>query len=84
MDILPTETLRHWYLFTLLLFITRKYTIINANLKLIGKIFLNTHALVIEILLTLMYSTMVLMVVCWRYRMPLDANGGVSTLVNIN
>ena len=38
---------------------------------------------VIEILLTLMYSRMVLMVVCWCYRMPLDANGCVSTLMNV-
>ena len=30
-----------------------------------------------------MYSRMVLMVVCWRYRMPFDANGCVSTLVNV-
>ena len=29
----------------------------------------------------LMYSRMVLMVVCWRYRMSTDANGCVSTLV---
>ena len=27
---------------------------------------------------------MVLIVVCWRYGMPFDANGGVSTLVNID
>ena len=27
---------------------------------------------------------MVLMVVCWRYRMPFDANGCVSTLVNVD
>ena len=26
---------------------------------------------------------MVLMVVCWRYRMPLDTNGCVSTLMNV-
>ena len=26
---------------------------------------------------------MVLMLVCWRYRMPLDANGCVSTLMNV-
>ena len=38
---------------------------------------------VIEILLSLMYKRMVLMVVCWCYRMPLDANGTVSTLTNI-
>ena len=31
-----------------------------------------------------MYSRMVLMVVCWRYRMPFDANGCVSTLVNVD
>ena len=24
------------------------------------------------------------MVVCWRYRMPFDANGCVSTLVNVD
>ena len=38
---------------------------------------------VIEILLSLMNSRMVLMVVCWPYRMPLDANGCVSTLMNV-
>ena len=31
-----------------------------------------------------MYSRMVLMLVCWRYGMPFDANGCVSTLVNID
>ena len=31
-----------------------------------------------------MYIGMVLMVVCWRYRMLFDANGYVSTLVNID
>ena len=36
----------------------------------------------IEILLSLMYSRMVLMVVCCRYRMPFDGNGCVSTLMN--
>ena len=30
-----------------------------------------------------MYSGMVLMVVCCRYRMPFDANGCVSTLMNV-
>ena len=38
---------------------------------------------VIEILLSLMNSRIVLMVVCWPYRMPLDANGCVSTLMNV-
>ena len=38
---------------------------------------------VIEILFSLMYSRMVLMVVCCRYRMPFDANGCVSTLMNV-
>ena len=27
---------------------------------------------------------MVLMVVCWRYRMPFDASGCVSTLTNVD
>ena len=31
-----------------------------------------------------MYTRMVLMVVYWRYRMPFDANGCVSTLVNVD
>ena len=31
-----------------------------------------------------MYSRMVLMVVCWRYGMPFDANGCVSTLMNVD
>ena len=31
-----------------------------------------------------MYTRMVLMVFCWRYRMPFDANGCVSTLVNVD
>ena len=31
-----------------------------------------------------MYSWMVLMVDCWRYRMPLDANGCVSTVMNVD
>ena len=31
-----------------------------------------------------MYTRMVLMVVCWRYEMPFDANGCVSTLVNVD
>ena len=30
-----------------------------------------------------MYSRMVLMVVCWRYRMPFDAHGSVFTLMNV-
>ena len=30
-----------------------------------------------------MYSGMVLMVVCCRYRMPFDTNGCVSTLMNV-
>ena len=36
---------------------------------------------VIEILFSLMYSRMVLMVVCCRYRMHFDANGCLSTLM---
>ena len=31
-----------------------------------------------------MYSRMLLMVVCWRYGMPFDANGCVSTLMNVD
>ena len=31
-----------------------------------------------------MYSRIVLMVICWRYGMPFDANGCVSTLVNVD
>ena len=31
-----------------------------------------------------MYSRMVLMVVCWRYGMPFDADGGVSTLMKVD
>ena len=31
-----------------------------------------------------MYSRILLMVVCWRYGMPFDANGCVSTLVNVD
>ena len=31
-----------------------------------------------------MYSRVVFMVVCWRYGMPFDTNGGVSTLVNVD
>ena len=31
-----------------------------------------------------MYSRMVLMVACWRYRMPIDANGCVFNLVNVD
>ena len=31
-----------------------------------------------------MYSRMVVMVVCWRFRMPFDANGYVSVLVNVH
>ena len=38
---------------------------------------------VIDIILSLIYSRMVLMVVCYRYRMHFDANGGVSTLMNV-
>ena len=38
----------------------------------------------IEILLSLMYSRIVLMVICWCYGMPFDANGCVSTLVNVD
>ena len=30
-----------------------------------------------------MYSRMVLMVICWRHRIPFDANGCVSMLVNV-
>ena len=39
---------------------------------------------VIDILLSLMYSRIVLMVVCWRFRIPFDANGYVSTLANVD
>ena len=38
---------------------------------------------VIEILFSLMCSRMVLMVVCGHYRMPFDANGCASTLMNV-
>ena len=38
----------------------------------------------IEILLIVMYCRMVLMVVCWRYKMPYDVNDCVSTLVNVD
>ena len=38
----------------------------------------------IEILLSLMYSRMVLMVVCWHYRMPFDANGCIFTQVDVD
>ena len=38
----------------------------------------------IEILLSLMYGKTVLIVVCWRYGMPFDAKGCVSTLVNVD
>ena len=38
---------------------------------------------IIEILLSLTYSRMVLMV-CWHYGMPFDANGCVSTQVNVD
>ena len=31
-----------------------------------------------------MYGRMVLIVVCWRYGMPFDANGSVSTLINVD
>ena len=31
-----------------------------------------------------MYSRMVLMVVYWRYRMPINANGRISPLVNVD
>ena len=39
---------------------------------------------VIEILLPLMYNGMVLMIVSWRYRMPFEANGCVSTQMNVD
>ena len=39
---------------------------------------------VIDILFSLMYSRMVLMVVYWRHRMLLDANGSVSMLMNVD
>ena len=38
---------------------------------------------VIEILLSLTYGRIVFMVVYWCCRMPLDANGCVSTLMNV-
>ena len=38
----------------------------------------------IEILFSLMYNRMVLMVVCCRYRMPFNANSFVSTLMNVS
>ena len=31
-----------------------------------------------------MYSRMVLMVVCWLCRMPFDAHGCISMLINLN
>ena len=39
---------------------------------------------IIEISFSLKVSTMVLMVVYWRYRMPLDVNGCVSRLMHIS
>ena len=38
----------------------------------------------IDILLSLMYSRMMLMVICWCYRMPFDANGCISMLVSVD
>ena len=39
----------------------------------------------IEILLfSLMYNRMVLMVICWHYRMPFNVNGCVSTLTKVD
>ena len=38
---------------------------------------------IIEILFSLMYGRMVLMVVCWRYRIPLVANGCVSAPMKV-
>ena len=79
----------------LLLFITRKYSIINADLKLINAKIHSFYSVdisirqiekscLIEISLSLMYSRMVLMVVCWRYGMPFGVNGCVSTLMNVD
>ena len=96
----------------LLLFITRKYTIINANLKLINaKIFIlfNRHSLAqirnhlhqsafhsanwgpltpfhytLGIKKIQLRNIFLLRNFCWRYRMPFDANGCVSTLMNID
>ena len=39
---------------------------------------------IIETLFSLMYSTMVSIVAYWRYGMPLDAGGCVSTLMNLS
>ena len=39
---------------------------------------------VIEILLSLMYNRMVLMVVCWHYGMTFNANGCVTALLNVD
>ena len=51
---------------------------VKSTLQQIGETFC-----AMEILFSLMYSRMVLMVVCCRYRMPLDANGCVSTLLKV-
>ena len=73
-------------------FAVHYHTVINANLNslkqryihFIQSTFPGIDTQPFEILLTLMYSRMVVMVVCWRYRMPFDANGCVSTLVNVD
>ena len=44
----------------------------------------NTVSCLIEILLSLMYSRMVLMVVCWHCGMPFDANGCVPTQADVD
>ena len=50
----------------------------NSTLQQTGEI-----SCLIEILLSLKYSRMVLMIVRCRYRMPLDTNGWVSTPKNV-
>ena len=48
------------------------------------KVWSRYFSYVIEILLFLTYSGMVLTVVCWRYGIPFDANGSVSTVTNVD
>ena len=50
----------------------------NSTLQQTGEI-----SCLIEILLSLKFSRMVLMVFCYRYRMSLNTNGCVSTLINV-
>ena len=67
----------NFYMYNFYMYISRFHNL-KWTLQQTGEI-----SCVVKILLPLMYNRMVLVVVCWRYGMPSDANGFVYTLINV-